>query len=92
MRTKAILLLIATGIASSPALAYIDPGSGSAIMSAVIGFFVAIAMAVKTYWYKIKSFFTGGSSSSTAGDTPEAVAGEAKDTESNNEDARENAG
>jgi hypothetical protein len=42
-----------------PAMAYIDPGSGSAIMSAVIGFFVAIGLAVKTYWYKIKSLFTG---------------------------------
>ncbi|MCK5665181.1 MAG: hypothetical protein KAI17_16940 [Thiotrichaceae bacterium] len=40
-------------------MAYIDPGSGSAIMSAVIGIFVAIGLAVKTYWYKIKSFFTG---------------------------------
>ncbi|MEP0201377.1 MAG: hypothetical protein ABJ084_10590 [Halioglobus sp.] len=40
-----------------PAMAYIDPGSGSAIMSAVIGFFVAIGLAVKTYWYKLKSFF-----------------------------------
>ncbi len=39
------------------ALAYIDPGSGSAIMSAIIGFFVAIGLAVKTYWYKIKSLF-----------------------------------
>ena len=39
------------------AQAYIDPGSGSAIMSAVIGFLVAIIMAIKTYWYKIKSFF-----------------------------------
>ena len=40
-----------------PTMAYIDPGSGSAIMSAVIGFFVAIGLAVKTYWYKIKSIF-----------------------------------
>lgn len=45
---------------SSPLYAYIDPGSGSAIMSAIVGFFVAIAMAVKTYWYKIKSFFGAG--------------------------------
>ena len=37
--------------------AYIDPGSGSAIISAVIGFFVAIGVAVKGYWYKIKSLF-----------------------------------
>lgn len=37
--------------------AYIDPGSGSAIMSAIIGFLVAIGLALKTYWYKIKFFF-----------------------------------
>lgn len=42
-----------------PTMAYIDPGSGSAIMSAIIGLFVAIGLAVKTYWYKLKSFFTG---------------------------------
>lgn len=39
-----------------PAYGYIDPGSGSAIMSAIIGFFVAAGMLVKTYWYKLKSF------------------------------------
>lgn len=43
-----------------PAYGYIDPGSGSAIMSAIIGFFVAAGMLIKTYWYKLKSFFTGG--------------------------------
>jgi len=42
---------------SQPAMAYIDPGSGSAIMSAIIGFFVAVGLAIKTYWYKIKSLF-----------------------------------
>jgi hypothetical protein len=45
-----------------PAMAYIDPGSGSAIMSAIIGFFVAAGMVIKTYWYKIKSVFTGNKS------------------------------
>lgn len=39
--------------------AYIDPGSGSAIMSAIIGFFVALGIAIKTYWYKLKSLFGG---------------------------------
>ena len=43
---------------SPPAMAYIDPGSGSAIMSAIVGFFVAIAMVIKTYWYKFKSLFS----------------------------------
>ena len=48
-----ILLTFAT-----PAMAYIDPGSGSAIMSAIVGFFAAITMLVKTYWYKLKSLFS----------------------------------
>ncbi|HHL32657.1 MAG TPA: hypothetical protein ENJ41_08725 [Oceanospirillales bacterium] len=54
---KLFLLLICIPFVAN---AYIDPGSGSAIMSAIIGFFVAIGIAVKTYWYKIKSLFTGG--------------------------------
>ena len=37
--------------------AYIDPGSGSAILSAIIGFFVAMGVAIKAYWYKLKSIF-----------------------------------
>ena len=40
-----------------PAVAYIDPGSGSAIMSLIIGFFVALGLTVKTYWYKLKALF-----------------------------------
>lgn len=39
-------------------MAYIDPGSGSAIMSAIVGFFAAVTMLVKTYWYKLKSLFS----------------------------------
>ena len=41
-----------------PAFAYIDPGSGSAIMTLIIGFFVALGLTVKTYWYKLKALFT----------------------------------
>jgi len=49
--------LIILALLVSPSFAYIDPGSGSAIMSAIIGFFVAIGIAVKTYWYKLKGLF-----------------------------------
>ena len=41
-----------------PVFAYIDPGSGSAIVSLIIGFFVALGLTVKTYWYKLKALFT----------------------------------
>ena len=58
IRLSITVLLVLTW--QNPAYGYIDPGSGSAIMSAIIGFFVAAGMLVKTYWYKQKSFFTGG--------------------------------
>ena len=44
-------------------LSYIDPGSGSAILSAIIGFFVVIGLTIKSFWYKIKSVFSRKSSS-----------------------------
>lgn len=57
-----------------PAFAYIDPGSGSAIMSVIIGFFVAIGVLVKTFWYKIKGFFgfskNKNTSAENSGDLP----------------------
>lgn len=56
MKKLAALVLGLTFCA--PAFAYLDPGSGSAIISAIIGFFVAVGMAVKTYWYKLKGFFS----------------------------------
>lgn len=57
---KLFLLLIFMPIVAH---AYIDPGSGSAIMTAIIGAIVAIGVTLKTYWYKIKSFFTGSKNS-----------------------------
>ena len=57
MKMKIFLAFTLTGFIAQPAFAYIDPGSGSAIMSVIIGFFVAIGVMIKTFWYKIKSFF-----------------------------------
>ena len=45
-------------VGAQPALAYIDPGSGSAIMSVIIGVFVAVGAVMKTFWYKIKRFLS----------------------------------
>ena len=50
----AFFILVAS---SQPAHAYIDPGTGSAIISAIIGFFVVAGVTVKTYWYKFKDLF-----------------------------------
>jgi hypothetical protein len=40
-----------------PAFAYLDPSTGSMIISAIVGLFATAALAVKTYWYKLKAFF-----------------------------------
>jgi len=60
MRTV-LCFAVLVWLTPASAHAYIDPGSGSAIMSAIIGFFVVIGLTIKSFWYKIKSFFTGGS-------------------------------
>lgn len=50
----ALLLLTA-----APAHAYLDPTTGSMLISAIVGVFASLALAIKTYWYRLKRFFTG---------------------------------
>lgn len=40
--------------------AYLDPGTGSLILSAIVGLLATIGLAVKTWWYKIKALFRRG--------------------------------
>ena len=70
-------LVAIIGLWIHPAMAYIDPGSGSAIMSAIIGIFVAGGMFVKTYWYKLKSIFS--STKKTESNNLESPEDQAKD-------------
>ena len=44
-------------LVSPPASAYLDPSTGSMVVSAIVGIFASIALALKTYWYKIKNLF-----------------------------------
>lgn len=46
---------------SKPALAYLDPGTGSMIIGLIISFFVGIAAYTKHFWYKLKNFFSSSS-------------------------------
>lgn len=62
LRASLVLVLVLVSSWIPHAMAYIDPGSGSAIMSAIVGLFVAVSLAIKTYWYKIKSLFGGKTS------------------------------
>ncbi len=55
------LVFLAMLLAASPeANAYLDPSTGSMIISAIVGLLASIALAVKTYWYRIRSFFRRG--------------------------------
>ena len=40
------------------AYAYIDPGSGSIIIQAILGAIAAVGTTASIYWSKIKKFFT----------------------------------
>ncbi len=41
----------------SNAYAYLDPGTGSFILQAIMGFLAAISAGFLYYWSKIKNFF-----------------------------------
>jgi hypothetical protein len=51
-----VLALTLIGMAP-PAFAYLDPSTGSMIISAIVGLFASAALAIKTWWYKLRSFF-----------------------------------
>ena len=42
---------------SLPAYAYLDPGTGSALIQGLIAAIAAIGVTVKLYWHRIVDFF-----------------------------------
>ena len=54
-RTRLFLAVLL--LAPVHAQAYLDPTTGSMLISAIVGLFASLALAIKTYWYRIKSFF-----------------------------------
>jgi hypothetical protein len=68
----ATLATAAPAAAATPTVAYLDPATGTLIVSAIIGGFAAIGMFIKKFWYQIKSAFTGGSSSKPRAENPAA--------------------
>ncbi len=74
---KKIILIIPVTVFAlwvAPAMAYLDPGPGSAFMSAAIGLFVAIGLTLKTYWYKLKSLFKEKNVAEKSGSDPTSEA------------------
>ena len=56
MKKTILLTFILFAFGAQPAFAYIDPGTGSFILSLIGAFFVAMWLYIKVFWYKIKSF------------------------------------
>lgn len=54
---KLILILILYFSYQPTANAYLDPGSGSMLLSAIVGILATIFFSIKGFYYKIKSFF-----------------------------------
>ena len=73
-RTALVLAVLGFCLLSDApaAFAYLDPSTGSMVVSAIVGILASIALAVKTYWYKIKGFFRRNSKQDfTSRNTPE---------------------
>ncbi|UCH84012.1 MAG: hypothetical protein JSW50_16535 [Candidatus Latescibacterota bacterium] len=52
-----VMFFAAIDIVAPPnSYAYLDPGTGSFALQIIIGVLFAVAFAVKTFWFRIKSF------------------------------------
>ena len=60
MKKAAILkLILVLLVLSRPAMAYIDPGSGSMILQVILAGILGSLFAIKVFWQKITAFFRG---------------------------------
>jgi len=82
-RWAPVVVALSLGLLAQPAWAYLDPGTGSMIISAIVGLFATVGLALKTYWYKIKAFMRKDSAAlsvgeEVSGDVPDDVAGDSE--------------
>ena len=61
-----VVVMVTLLLMPASALAYLDPTTGSMLISAIVGLFASLALAIKTYWYRIKAFFKRKSAKSAA--------------------------
>ncbi len=55
----ATVFFVYTAVFSFPAFAYLDPGTGSMLLQIMLGVLIGAGAAVRVYWDKIKTFFSG---------------------------------
>ena len=55
----AVVIFVAVFLLPVPALAYLDPGTGSFVIQGIIAAVVGAGFAIKMFWHRIKAVFTG---------------------------------
>ena len=60
MNLKNQLIVFVLALAPVPALAYLDPGTGSMLLQVILGGVAAVGVAVKLFWYRIIRFLGFG--------------------------------
>ncbi len=55
--TPVLMATLLFSAMASPAHAYIDPGSGSMIMTTILGVLAAIGYTMRKYFYRIRNVF-----------------------------------
>lgn len=63
-----LALLMVLSLSPVSAMAYLDPTTGSMLISAIVGLFASLVLAIKTYWYRLKGFFKRKPADSPADD------------------------
>lgn len=56
-----LVLFLVSILPAAPAYAYIDPGTGSFLIQGILAAIVGAGVALKVFWGRIKSIFTGSS-------------------------------
>jgi len=64
---RVVVLMVAFVSIAGPAHAYLDPGTGSMILSALIGIVAAVALALKMFWYQLVGWVRGSRRGSRPG-------------------------
>ena len=72
------LLGIAAIVVPTSAQAYIDPGTGSYVVQAVVAAIAGGAMAIKVYWHNLKVYFSGRGAEASEASKADAASSEAR--------------
>ena len=59
MLRSIMLVVVALVVLERPAAAYLDPGTGSMLLQAVLGGVAAVGVIAKLYWHRLTAVFRG---------------------------------